>query len=44
VIPLVVPVDEEKVAAEFRNGVVTVKLPKTETAKPRHIEVKSETK
>jgi HSP20 family protein len=44
VIPLDIPVAEEKVVAEFRNGVVTVKLPKTEAAKPRHIEVKAETK
>jgi HSP20 family protein len=31
--------DEQKVAAEFRNGVLTVRLPKSERAKPKSIEV-----
>ena len=31
---------EEKVEAEFRHGVLTVKLPKSEEIKPKHIEVK----
>jgi len=41
VIPLPAAVDEEKVAAEFHHGVLTVKLPKAEAVKPRHIEVKT---
>lgn len=32
-------VDEEKLKAEFENGVLAVHLPKTEKAKPRSIEV-----
>lgn len=32
-------VDEQKVAAEFRNGVLTVHLPKSERAKPKSIEI-----
>jgi HSP20 family protein len=34
-------IDAEKVDAEYRNGILTVKLPKTEHAKGRRIEVKS---
>ncbi len=33
-------VDEEKVGAEFRDGVLSLHLPKTEKARPRAIEVK----
>src|SRR6476659_7560119 len=32
-------VDPEKVAAEFKNGVLTVKLPKKEAAKPRQVKI-----
>jgi len=32
-------VDPEKVAAEYKNGVLTVKLPKKEAAKPRQVKV-----
>jgi HSP20 family protein len=38
-IKLAVPVDEENVAAEYRNGVLAVKLHKAEAAKPRRIAV-----
>lgn len=33
-------VDSDKVSAEFKNGVLTVTLPKREEVKPRRIEVK----
>src|ERR1700704_5714189 len=32
-------VDSEKVSAEFKNGVLTVKLPKKEAAKPRQVKI-----
>jgi HSP20 family protein len=32
-------VDSEKVGAEFKNGVLTVKLPKKEAAKPRQVKI-----
>jgi HSP20 family protein len=32
-------VDAEKVAAEFKNGVLTVTLPKKEAAKPRQVKI-----
>ena len=32
-------VDEQKLTAEFRNGVLTVHLPKSEKAKPKSVEV-----
>lgn len=32
--------DTEKVSAEFRNGVLTLRIPKAEHAQPRRIEVK----
>ena len=34
-------VDSERVSAEFKNGVLTIALPKKEEAKPRRIEVKT---
>jgi HSP20 family protein len=40
-VPLPADVDPEKIDAQYRNGVLTVKLPKSETAKRRKIEVKS---
>jgi HSP20 family protein len=33
--------DSEQVAAEFQNGVLTVKLPKKEAAKPRQVKIES---
>jgi HSP20 family protein len=42
VIPLPASVEEGKVEAEFRHGVLSVKLPKSEEIKPKHIEVKAE--
>ena len=44
VIALPTTVNEEKVEAEFHDGVLTVKLPKAEEVKPKHIEVKKEVK
>lgn len=35
------PVEEEAVSADFKNGVLSVTIPKSEQAKPRRIEVKS---
>ena len=32
-------VDTEKVSADYKNGVLTIKLPKKEAAKPRHVKV-----
>jgi HSP20 family protein len=37
---LPVDVDESKVAAEFKDGVLNVHLPKSAMAKPRAIDVK----
>ena len=41
VIALPEEIDADKVEAEFRHGVLCVKLPKSEAAKPRRIEVKT---
>jgi HSP20 family protein len=41
-LPLPFVVDPEKVEARFENGVLLVKLPKHESAKPRKINVKAE--
>ena len=38
-IPLGVEIAEDKVDAHFKNGVLTVTLPKKEVAKPRQIKV-----
>lgn len=35
-------VDREKIEAEYKQGVLTIRLPKAEAAKPRRIEVRSE--
>lgn len=44
VIPFNVPLDEDKVSAQFKNGVLTVTLPKTGDAirKSRQIEIKKD--
>jgi len=41
VIELPGSVDNDKVSAEFKHGVLTISLPKSEEVKPRRIEVKS---
>ncbi len=41
VLPLPANVDEEKIEATFKDGVLTIVVPKTEDARPKHIEVKS---
>ena len=41
VLPLPENVDEECIEASFRDGVLTIVVPKTEEARPKHIEVKT---
>jgi HSP20 family protein len=41
VIPLATPVDAEKVEAHYKDGVLSIQVPKWETAKPRRINVKA---
>jgi len=39
VIPLPCEVDEDKIEAKYRNGELTLVLPKTEGSKPRRLDV-----
>jgi HSP20 family protein len=41
VIPLTARVNAQHIGAEYKDGILTVHIPKSETAKPRRIEVKS---
>jgi HSP20 family protein len=41
VIPMPAAVNEEKIEAEYREGVLRITVPKTEESKPRHIRVKT---
>jgi HSP20 family protein len=43
VLPLPATVDEGKVEAKLDGGVLTVRVPKTEEAKPRHVPVEVKT-
>jgi HSP20 family protein len=36
-----IPIDAQKVSADYESGVLTVRLPKAEEIKPRQIEIKS---
>ena len=42
VLELPLAVDEDKVEAAFKNGVLTIKLPKRADNKPRRIEVRAD--
>jgi HSP20 family protein len=37
-----VPIDRERVEATFKDGVLTVRLPKAERVRPRKVEIKVE--
>lgn len=39
VIPLAAPVNEEKIAAKYQNGVLTVTIPKSEAVKPKRVPI-----
>jgi HSP20 family protein len=39
VVPLPAAVDARKIKAEYKDGILTVTLPKSEEAKPKHIDV-----
>jgi HSP20 family protein len=41
-IPLTGAVDADKVTAEYKDGILTVQVPKSEEAKPRKIEIKTQ--
>ncbi len=41
VIPLACPVNEANIAAEYKDGVLHVTVPKAEEARPKRIEVKA---
>jgi HSP20 family protein len=41
VLPLPENVQEEGIEATFEDGVLTIVVPKTEEARPKHIEVKT---
>jgi HSP20 family protein len=38
-VTLPTPVAAEKVKAQYKDGILTITLPKTEEAKPKHIDV-----
>lgn len=40
-VPMPTSVDPDKASAEFEDGILTLKIPKTEEAKPKRIEVKA---
>jgi HSP20 family protein len=40
-VPLPAEIDADNIDAKYRNGILTIKMPKTEHAKGRKIEIKS---